>query len=180
VITSSQHALSNVELTWFALTVEPNHERTVALQLRRKGLEAYVPIRRERRKWSDRIKEVERVLFPGYVFSHFKYSDCMRILNLPGVRAIVSRGRYPFPIGEAEIAGVRALTEAGRPIVSLPSVYKGQQIVITRGPLASWQGVVVRLKDVWHVVVSIEALGCAVAVEVDADALGEIPSPLPP
>ena len=42
---SSQNALPSGELGWFALVVEPDHERSVAGRLRRKGLDAYLPVR---------------------------------------------------------------------------------------------------------------------------------------
>jgi transcription antitermination factor NusG len=162
-----ENPLANNESAWFALTVEPNHERTVAARLRKKGFEVFLPVRRQKRRWSDRIKETESVLFPGYVFGRFKYSDRMRVLNLPGVRSIVCRGRDPIPIDESEIAGVRTLTEAGRPILSVPFVYRGQRVLISRGPLASLRGVIVRARDAWRVVVNIKAFDCAVAVELD-------------
>ena len=167
-----ENRVANNESAWFALTVVPNHERTVAARLRKKGFEVYLPVRRQERRWSDRIKAIEFVIFPGYVFGRFKYSDRMRVLNLPGVRSIVC-GRDPIPIDEPEIAGLRTLTEARRPISSVPFVYRGQEVVISRGPLASLRGVIVRARDAWRVVVNIKAFGCAVAVELGVDEVDE-------
>jgi transcription antitermination factor NusG len=154
---------------WFALTVAPDHERTVAARLRKKGFEAYVPTRWEQRQWSDRIKETQSVIFPGYVFSRFKYSDRLRVLKLQSVRSIVCNGREPIPIDESEIAGIQALTETRRPVWSVPFVNQGAEIVIVRGPLASLRGVITRARDAWHVIVNIKALGCGVAVVVDVN-----------
>src|SRR5579863_7697582 len=71
------------ECRWVALSVIPNYERAVERALRKRSLNAYVPVRWERHKWSDRIKDVAVVLFPGYVFCRMKGSDGLRVLRLP-------------------------------------------------------------------------------------------------
>jgi transcription antitermination factor NusG len=162
-----EDALARNESPWLALLVEPNHERAVATRLRRKGFEVYLPVRREQRRWSDRIKETEVVIFPGYVFGRVRYADRMRVLNLPGVRSFVCSGREPILVDESEIAEVRALTDTRLPVLSVPFLHKGQKVVISQGPLASLRGVIVRVRDAWRIVVNIKALGCAVAVELN-------------
>lgn len=160
---------SQRDLTWFAVTVHPKHEHLAELGLRNQGLESYLPVQRVRRRWSDRLKEVQMVLFPGYVFCKFQPSDKLRVLTSPGVRSIVSAGRDPQPVDESEIRSVRALVESGRRLAAWPFIRVGQKVEITHGPLASLRGVIVRAGDSWRVVVSVEALGCSVAVEVEAD-----------
>jgi transcription antitermination factor NusG len=159
----------HAEPNWFALRVRPNHEQTAESGLVCRGLEAYLPRQRVRRRWSDRIKETEAVLFPGYVFCRFDYADRLHVLNSPGVRSIVAMGREPAPVEESEISAIRALVASGRPILPWPYVRIGQEVVIRDGPLASLRGVVLRIKDAWRVVVSVEALSCSVAVELDVD-----------
>jgi len=39
-----------------------------AATLRGKGYEEFLPLYRSRRRWSDRIKELDVPLFPGYLF----------------------------------------------------------------------------------------------------------------
>jgi transcription antitermination factor NusG len=159
---------------WFALTVRPNHERAAEQALSYRGLEAYVPLYRARRQWSDRVKSTQAPLFPGYVFCRFSFRERMQVLNSPGVRSIVGAGRDPAPVDESEISSVRALVSSGRPILPWPYLRAGERVVIREGPLASLRGVVVRVKNTWRVVVSVEALSCSVAVELDAEALGAV------
>lgn len=153
------------------MRVRPNHERIAERSLHNLGLEAYLPTQRARRRWSDRIKELESVLFPGYVFCRFGYSDRMRVLSSAGVRSIVANGKDPSPVDDAEIEAVRAMLRSGRPILPSPYVRIGQRVAIREGPLASLRGVVVRVKDAWRVVVSVEAINCSIAIEVDSAAL---------
>jgi len=67
--------------SWFAIRVRPKHEKAAALNLGRQGFEEYVPLHRVRRRWSDRVKELDAVLFPGYIFCRFPRHDRLRVLN---------------------------------------------------------------------------------------------------
>jgi transcription antitermination factor NusG len=156
------------ESWWFALTVGPSHERRAERSLINQGFEAYLPVYRLRRQWSDRVKNLETVLFPGYVFCRFAYGDRLRVLNSPGVRSIVTAGRDPAPVDEEEISAVRSLLASGRPLLPWPYLRIGQHVVIREGQFASLRGVIIRAKDSFRVVVSVEALSCSVAIEVDA------------
>jgi transcription antitermination factor NusG len=164
------------EFSWFALTVGPSHERRAERSLLHQGFEAYLPVYRVHRRWSDRVKKLDAVLFPGYVFCRFSYPDRLRVLNSPGVRSIVTTGRDPAPVNEDEISAVRCLLASGRPPLPWPYLRIGQKVVIRDGQFASLRGVIVRAKDSWRVVVSVEALSCSVAIEVDADLVAPDPA----
>jgi len=156
---------------WFALTVQPNHERTAERGLLNRGLEAYLPTCRVQKRWSDRVRKSDAVVFPGYVFCRFDRSETLRVLGAPGVRSIVAAGKNPLPVDDAEIDAVRKLAASGRPLLPWPYLRIGQNVMIGEGPLSYLRGVVVRLKDACRVIVSVEALGCSVAVEIDAETL---------
>ena len=90
-------------------------------------------------------------------------------MTSPAVRGIVKMGRDPIPVDDAEISSIRTLISSGRPIDVCPFLRVGQHVRISHGPFESVRGVIVRADDNWRVVVSVEALGCSVSVEVDAD-----------
>ncbi len=156
---------------WFALTVRPNHEYAATRGLSNQGLETYLPLYRTRKRWSDRVRESDAVLFPGYVFCRFGLREKLRVLQAPGVRSIVGTGKEPVPVEEDEISAVRAVLSSGRAIVPWPYLRIGQRVIIDHGPLAPLRGVILRTKGSWRVVVSVEALGSSVAVEIDSDML---------
>jgi transcription antitermination factor NusG len=161
---------------WFALRVRPKHERTVARTLSTLGFDAYVPLHRVRRRWSDRIKVLEAPLFAGYIFCRFEYPDRLRVLNSPGVESIVGFGRTDTPVAEAELDAVRALIASGRALTHLPFLRIGQEVRVDQGPLQGIRGVVLRDENSWRVVVSVEALDRSIAVEVDREVLQTWPS----
>lgn len=157
-----------MSVSWFAVTVHPKHEALAERGLRSHGFETYLPLQRVHRKWSDRVKTFDTVLFPGYVFCRFAAPDRLRVLNAPGVRSVVSSGRDPVPVAQHEIDSLRALIAMGRPIDLCPYLRAGEPVRVTTGALAGVHGIILRAQDNWRVVVSVEALGCSVSVEVDA------------
>lgn len=154
---------------WFALTSKPRHEKVAAENLRCKGLESFVPLYRSQRQWTDRVQSVDMPLFPGYVFCRFAYASRLPVLNTPGVTSVVSFSDTPAPVADDEISRLRAIQASGLPSQPWPYVRLGQKARIERGALAGLEGVLIREKDSLRVVVSVELLQRAVAVEIDRD-----------
>jgi transcription antitermination factor NusG len=154
---------------WFALTSKPRHEKVVAENLRGKGLESFVPLYRTRRQWTDRIQSVDLPLFPGYVFCRFAYASRLPVLNTPGVTSVVGFSDVPTPVADEEIVRIQAIQASGLPAHPWPYLRVGQKARIERGSLAGLEGVLIREKDALRVVVSVELLRRAVAVEIDRD-----------
>ena len=156
---------------WYALTVKPRHERAAAQNLRQKGLEDFSPVYHDRRRWSDRTKDLEMHLFPGYVFCRFTYAQRLQVLNTPSVTSIVSFGKMPVPVADTEIMAVRAIVASGYPARQWPYLQAGQRVRIEEGCLAGLAGTLVREKDVCRVVVNVDLLQRSVAVEIDKEAI---------
>ncbi len=159
------------DAAWYALTVRPRHERIAAQNLRTRGFQEFLPVYRARRQWSDRIKELEVQLFPGYVFCRFGYASRLAVRTTPGVIAVVGFGKTPCPVPEEEVASIQAIVASGLRAQPWPYLRAGQKVRIEEGCLAGVEGVVVRDKDAWRVVVSVEILQRSVAVEIDRQLL---------
>jgi len=152
---------------WFALTVKPRHEKSAAAYLDRKGLEAYLPLYKTRRRWSDRFREVELCLFPGYVFCRFPFTNRLSVLNAPSVHSIVGFGDRETPVAEEEIDSIRSILASGAPVLPWEYLKVGEKVRIVDGSLQDIEGILVRERDAWRVVVSVELLQRSVAVEID-------------
>ena len=159
---------------WFAVTVRPQHEKTAAHAFRAKAIEEFLPLYCDRRRWSDRFRDVELPLFPGYVFCRIPPRARAAVLSTPGVRSIVGFGRTPAPVPEREIQSIRAMVSSGLPVAPWPFLKTGQAVLIERGPLSGLEGTLLQLKDAWRVVVSVPLLQRAVAVEVDRDVISVV------
>ena len=66
---------------WYALYARSRHEKVVDDLLRRKGIETFLPVRKIKRRWSDRVKLIEEPLFKGYLFVHAPLRRRIEILD---------------------------------------------------------------------------------------------------
>lgn len=154
---------------WFALRVRSNFEHTTHRLLTQKGLASFLPCYATRRRWSDRIKVIERPLFPGYVFCRFDPHDWLPVARTPGVVQILGNERTFTPIDEKEMESVRRLVASGIPPMAHVFLRIGQRVYIERGPLRGVEGILVADKGGFRLVVSVTLLQRSVAVEVDAE-----------
>jgi transcription antitermination factor NusG len=154
---------------WHALRVRSNFERKAADFLHAVGLEEFLPSYRCRSYWSDRVKWVERPLFPGYVFCRFNFGNSLKVMQTPGVVEVVNFGGKPAPVDEAEIEALRVLVHSSAPLFPRAFLRLGQRVVIKHGPLAGVEGILEKFEKGCRIVVSVSLLQRSVAAEVDAE-----------
>jgi transcription antitermination factor NusG len=158
---------TEVSHPWFALQTRCRYESFVSKQLRHKGYEVLLPLYKCRRCWSDRIKELELPLFPGYLFCRFNLLDRLPILVTPGVVQVVGFGKNPVPVDDAEIAAIQIVVQSGLPRQPWPFLQIGQKVRVECGPLCGLEGIFMDFKGHHRLVLSVTLLQRSVAVEVD-------------
>lgn len=167
---ASQSATSALSHTpsWYAIRIKSKLGSVASATLRGKGYEEFLPMYRSRRQWSDRIKELEQPLFPGYLFCRFDVNDrLMPILTTPGVISIVGAGKTPVPVDDAEIAAIQAILRSGLAAQPWPQLQVGSKVYIERGPLTGLEGMITNTDKGCRLVVSVTLLQRFVAVEID-------------
>jgi len=160
---------------WLAAYTRARHESIVAQQFRQKGLEALLPTYARYNRWSDRIKRVDSPLFPGYVFVRVNGEERIRVIQTIGVVSIVSRSGGPVALPEAEIERLRWCTAHAQDIEPHAYLKLGQQVRVKHGPFAGWEGVLIEKKNSTRLVIAIEQINKAVAIDLhgaDVEALG--------
>ena len=161
-------------LFWVALQVRPRAEKLVAIALSSKGIEVFLPLYTARRRWSDRVKELQLPLFDGYVFCKMNLLYRMPVLTIPGVIQFVGIGKAPVPIEEAEIAALQSVMKSGLPSMPWPFLQVGQKVRVEHGPLRDLEGILLQAKGSHRLVLSVSLLQRSVAVEVDRDCVAPI------
>jgi transcription antitermination factor NusG len=156
---------------WYALQLRPRLERSVAQHLQYKGYDQYLPMYRSRRRWSDRVKELELPLFPGYIFCKFDVLDRLPVLVIPGVISIVSSGKMPLPIPEQQIQAVQTVVTSGLPYGPLAALHAGQPVEVKCGPLRGLEGIVLELRNTYQLIISVPLLSRSVSVVIDRDSV---------
>ncbi|HVT91942.1 MAG TPA: transcription termination/antitermination NusG family protein [Bryobacteraceae bacterium] len=156
---------------WYALSLRAGRERLASAALTGMGYEMFRPTRTVRRRWSDRVKQFEDALFPGYAFCRFDAGKRLPILTAPGVVSIVGIGKRLLPVDEAEIEAIRRLVASGLPLYPTPFLHVGRPVRIEEGALAGIEGILTEVRNRHRVVASISLLQRSVAVEIDPASL---------
>jgi len=152
---------------WYAVYTRANHERRVADQMADREIEHFLPEYRSVRRWKDRKVRLQMPLFPGYVFVHLALRNRLRVLQVPGVARLVGFNGHPAPVPEAEVTRIRKFLDQGLRAEPHPYLTVGRRVRLKSGPLAGTEGILLRRKGNFRVVISIELILRAVTVDVD-------------
>jgi len=153
---------------WYAIWTRSRHEQAVREQLEGKGLDAFLPTITRWSRWKDRKKQIEWPLFPGYCFARFESSERLPVLQCSGVVSIVSFDGEIVSIPEHEIDAIRRLVDSDLQFDPCPFIREGMMVEVVHGPLKGVVGRLVRKGAHARLVLSVDLIGQAVSVEVDA------------
>jgi len=159
------------ELDWHALYTRHQHEKITARLLTQKGFEILLPLYTASRRWKDRIKKLSLPLIPGYVFFRGGLNRRLELLSTPGVHSLVRSGDQIAVIPEVEIQAVRQIVQSRVRAEPHPFLKCGDRVRVRFGPLVGIEGVLVRKKDQFRLILSVEALNRSIAVEIDEAAV---------
>jgi len=153
---------------WNAVYTRHQHEKLVAESLAGNGFEVFLPTYNVIRQWTDRKKQLSLPLFPCYVFVRSNFERRLRVLSTPGVHFLVMFAGRPAPIPDLEMDAIRKAVESKLRVEPHPFLRCGDWVRVTSGPLADVEGILVRKKGSYRLILSAELLGKSIAVEIDA------------
>ena len=159
--------ISRKEPAWYAVQVRSRKESHIASQLENRGVECFLPKFKAVRRWSDRIKELDQPLFPGYLFCRFHLDDRRPLLLTPGVMQIVGTARTPTAVAASEVLALQQAVAAGVPRQPWPFIEVGEQVRVIYGSLSGLEGILLNFKGSHRVVLSVTLLQRSVAFEVE-------------
>ena len=158
----------NTERNWYALYTKSRAEKKVLERLTKIGIEAYLPMKKTLRQWSDRKKWVEAPIISSYIFIKIPKSDYQSVFNIPGVVAYVSYKGLACIIPETDIDAMKRTIENQMDFSVEPaSVKKGELITVTSGPLEGIRGEVIDVQGKKKIILSICHIGYTLVVNLD-------------
>jgi transcription antitermination factor NusG len=164
-------AVETFDPRWYAAYTSANHEKRVAVQLGVRSVEHFVPLYESVRRWKDRKVRIQLPLFPGYVFVRLTLRDRLRVLQVPGVARLVGFNGLPCALPDSEIEALKAGLATGVRAEPHPFLTAGRRVRVKAGPLEGLEGIVVRRKNRLRLVISLDLIHRAAAVEVEASDL---------
>ena len=140
-------------------------------ELRQKGFEVYLPMRKELRQWSDRKKWVDRPIINSYIFVRILMDDYLRVFESKGVLRYVSDKGRSVVIPDIEIEIMKQTVASNLKFnVESSVVRKGQTITIASGPLKGITGVVTDVRSTKKFYMCLSHIGFTLVVTLDDEA----------
>ena len=152
---------------WIAVYTKPRHEKTVENELLKKGFEVYLPILKERRKWSDRKKWVEFPLFRSYIFVRTEIKNSLFVLQTMGVVKVIKFGGEIAVIQNDSIQAIKLMIEGGYMPEAIDYFVKGETVEVKNGPLKGLIGEVIRVDNNDRLLVRVDAIQHSISVQID-------------
>jgi transcription antitermination factor NusG len=153
---------------WFAVQVWTGREQRCADRLSQRRYEVLLPSYPEFHRWSDRLKRVERPLFPGYLFCRTSAESVGKIVTTPWIIRIVGSENGPVPVAAEEVAALKRVVDQGLKAEPWDYIRVGERVRICDGPLTGAEGLIVRTKSQHRLILSVSLLARSVAVEIDS------------
>jgi transcription antitermination factor NusG len=168
-ISISNSLQENLSL-WYALHTRSRFEKKLYNLFCKKNIQCYLPVQHSRRRWSDRIVELDLPLFPSYLFIKIepKTERYYEILDTKGVVSILGNNGQPSPIPEYEIASIQKVLSTRSTVSTVPGLKKGTRVEVVSGPLTGVQGIVEGKGRHNRLFIVITSVGQSIIVDIDS------------
>jgi len=155
--------------SWFAVQTRPRHEKKVSLGLKEKGIHSFLPLRREKRQWSDRQQWIELPLFSHYVFVQIPVTAESRVsvLRTSGVLRFAGVPGCGTPVPDEQIENLQAITDQRIPLAPHEFIKVGERVRIRGGALNGIEGILAAINNDRSLVVSVDLIEKSVAIRID-------------
>ena len=144
---------------WYAAYTHPRAEKQVYERLLENKIEAYLPLIKTIRQWSDRKKIIEVPLLTSYIFIKTSIKCFPLVYKTYGIAKIVSFEGKPVAIPEKQIDILRLLINSNTEIEVTPENFaKGDNVEVVSGALAGITGELINIGSKSRFVIRIDKL----------------------
>ena len=161
----SDSPTSSVRNLWYVAHTRANHEKRAHEQLLQRSIDSFLPTYLSVRRWKDRRVRLQVPLFPGYLFVRIPLQERLRVLEIPSVARLVGFNGLPAPIEDNDISSLQRASSEGtaRPH---PYLTVGRRVRVIAGPLLGAEGILIKRKGNFRVILSVGLIRQSVTVEV--------------
>jgi len=160
-----------LEHPWNVLHVTANHEKRVAQHLTARGVEHYLPLYKERSRWTDRTVELERPLFAGYVFTRFASGQKLSVISIPGVLHLLGGGTECHTVSADELERIRLGLSGGYLLRPHAWLEVGRNVRVRGGVFDGVLGIVTEMRRECKVIIALSAVHRCFSLEIGMDQL---------
>jgi transcription antitermination factor NusG len=154
---------------WFPVYTHSRAEKKAFEALTNKGIETYLPLQKQLKRWSDRKKWVEEPLIRSYLFVRIEPQQQTEVLMTRGIaRFIYFSGKIASMPGR-QIDELKLLMASPYELeVTEEHLQPGECIIIKAGPLKGIKGEVVKYRSGKQLILRLESLGVSILINAAA------------
>ncbi len=158
-------------MNWYLINTQSGRENLAEMNLRRLGVETFLPRIRQNKVIRQKRQTVTGPLFKGYLFARFDLEILYRAVNFSwGVRRVVCFGPEPVVVEEEIIKSIQSRLKEGFKTVQPPKLIPGQRVQIQQGPFRGIEAIFERkMSDHQRVVLFLQFLSRKTRVVVHID-----------
>ena len=154
---------------WYAAYTKSRAEKKAFIELQRQGIDAYLPLQKRLKKWSDRRKWVEEPLLRCYIFVNIDMSDYYRVLNTRGIVSYITFEGRAVPIPDNQIDVLRKIVATEADVeVTAENFTAGDKVKVVSGPMHGLEGELVDFRGNRRVMVRIDHIGQQLLISIPA------------
>jgi len=154
---------------WYPVYTHPRAEKKAFQALINKGLETYLPLRKQQKQWSDRKKWVEEPFIKSYLFVRIHEQEQTEVLMTKGIARFIYFSGKITSMPDRQIDELRLLMASPYELeVTEEDLQPGEKIIIKAGPLKGMSGEIISYRSQKQLMLRLENLGCSIIVHVAA------------
>ena len=158
---------------WYPVYTNPRAEKKAHLALINKGIEAYLPLQRKLKQWSDRKKWVEEPFIKSYLFVCIKEHEQTEVLMTKGVARFIYFSGKIASMPDRQISELKLLIASPYELeVTETDLQPGESIIIKAGPLKGLKGEIISYRSQKQLALRLENLGYSIIVNMAASLIG--------
>jgi transcription antitermination factor NusG len=154
---------------WVVLHSRPRCEKKAVDFCERNGIESYLPLQRKAHRYGGRVRTFSSPLFPGYVFCVTDMEQKRLLRQNRNVANLLEVWDQQQLV--SQLLQIRRALSVGDVVEVMPYLESGKIVRVKAGPFKGLEGIVVRIKSKAKVVINVDMIRQAVAVEVDSSFL---------
>jgi transcriptional antiterminator RfaH len=156
-------------LKWYPVYTHPRAEKKAYETLTNKGIEAYLPLQKQLKQWSDRKKWVEEPLIKSYLFVHISEHNQGDVLMSKGIARFIYFSGKITSMPDKQMEDLKLLMASSLELeVTEENLQPGEKIKIKAGPLKGLSGEMIEYRSQKQLLLRLESLGCSILVNVAA------------
>lgn len=154
---------------WYPVYTQSRAEKKAYLALVAKDIEAYLPLQRKLKQWSDRKKWVEEPLIRSYLFVRIDHHQKTTVLMVTGISRFIYFSGEITAMPDRQIEALKLLLASPYELeITEEKLLPGEKIEIKAGPLKGIRGEIIEYRSQKQLLIRLGDISHSVIVNVSA------------